>query len=68
MKLSSISVSTPSHPGEVSRTTNIWLDRLADDQGLHPCRLPCKPGSGRYTDGVTWETAAQAGHKETLGG
>ena len=61
MKISSVSVSTPGHPGDVSRTTNFWLDRLAGDQGLNLCRPPRKPGSGRYTDGVTWEMAAQAG-------
>ena len=31
------------------------MDRLAEDQGLHLCRPPCKTGSGRYTDGVTWK-------------
>ena len=45
---------------------NSWMDRLAGDQGLHLLRPPCKTGSGRYTDGVTWETAAQAGRKELL--
>ena len=64
MKLSSVSLTTPCHPGDVSRATNIWMDRLAEDQGLHLCRPPCKTGSGRYTDGVTWETAAQEGHNE----
>ena len=64
MKLSSVSLTTPGYPGDVSLGTNIWLDRLAEDQGLHLCRPPCKTGSGRYTDGVSWETAAQEGHKE----
>ena len=59
MKLSNVSLTTPGHPADVSRATNIWLDRLAEDQGLHLCRPPCKTGSGRYTDGVPWETAAQ---------
>ena len=68
MKLSSVSVSTPGDPGDVSRTTNIWLDRLAKDKGLHLCRPPPKTGSGRYTDGVTWETAAQEGHNGGLRG
>ena len=68
MKLSSVSVSIPGHPSDVSRTTNIWLYRLAGDQGLNLCRPSCKPGSGQHTDGVTWETAAQEGHKEVLGG
>ena len=64
MKLSSVSLTTPGHPGDVWRATNIWLDRLAEDQGLHLCRPPYKTRSGRYTDGVTWETAAQEEHKE----
>ena len=68
MKLSSVSVSIPGRPSDISRTTNIWLDSLAEDQGLYLCRPSCKPGSGQHTDGVTWETAAQAGHKEVLGG
>ena len=68
MKLSSVSVSTPGHLGDVSRTTNFYLDRPVEDQGLRLCRPPCKPESGRYTDGVAWETAAQAGHKEGLRG
>ena len=68
MKISSVSVSTAGHSGDVSRTINFWLDRLAGDQGLNLCRPPRKPGSGRYTDGVTWETAAQAGHKEGVRG
>ena len=61
MKLSSFFVSIPGHPGNVSRTTNICLDRLPEDQGLHLCRPPCKPGSGQYTDGITWKTTAEAG-------
>ena len=68
MKLSSVSVSVPGRPSDVSRTTNIWLDSQAEDQGLYPGRPPCKPGGGQHTDGVTSETAAQAGHKEGLGG
>ena len=64
MKLSSVFLTTAGHPGDVSRATNIWMDRLAEDQGLHLCRPPCKTGSGRYTDGVTRETAAQEGHKQ----
>ena len=64
IKLSSVSLTTPGHPGDVSRATNIWLGRLAEDQGLHLCRPPFATGSGRYTNGVTWETAAQEGQKE----
>ena len=64
MKLSSVSLTIPGHPGYVSRATNIWLIRLAEDQGLHLCPSTCKTGSDRYTDGIIWETAAQEGHKE----
>ena len=68
MNLSSVSVSSPGHPGDISRATNLRLDRIAGDQGLNLCGPPCKPGSGRYTDGVTWETVAQAEHKAGLRG
>ena len=64
MKLSSVSLITPDHPGDVSRATNIWLDRLAEDLGLHLCRPHCKTGSGRYINGVTCEAAEREGHKE----
>ena len=68
IKISRVSVSTPGHPGDVSRTTNFRLDRLAGDQGLHLCRPPCKPRRRRYIGGVTWGTAVQAGHKKGLRG
>ena len=66
MKLSSVSVKTRGHPGDVSPTTNFWLDCLAGDKELHLYHPPCKPRRDRYTDGVTWGMAAQAGHKEGL--
>ena len=68
MKLSGVSLITPGHPGDVSRATNILLDRLAEDQRLHLCRPRCKTVSDRYTNGLTWETAAQEGHEKGLGG